>query len=341
LWSRLPGFLKTGFARHILFDARFPGCHDATITLGHSAQGNVDMQIGKKLSTKKITAGRVVANKSPDPLEHRLKQLRHLALDMDGTIYRGSSLFAFTNSFLASLADLGISYSFLTNNSSKSVQGYVAHLSKMGVTVTAEQIYTSTQATLEYLRGTRPEIKRLFVLGTPGMSEEVAAAGYILTADSALDEPDAVFVGFDTGLVYPRLCRAAYWIKQGKPFIATHPDRVCPTDQPTVLVDCGAMCAALKEAAGRGPDAVLGKPDPRMLQGLLHCRNLRPEQMAMVGDRLYTDMEMARRAGVLGVLVLTGEATAEEARRQKPPPDLVVANIAELGELIRAAQKEG
>ena len=49
-----------------------------------------------------------------------------------------------------------------------------------------------------------------------------------------------------------RLCRTAYWISQGKPFIATHPDRICPTDQPTVLVDCGAVCAALEQAAGRG-----------------------------------------------------------------------------------------
>ncbi len=69
-------------------------------------------------------------------------------------------------------------------------------------------------------------------------------------------------VGFDTELTYARLCRAAYWISQGKPFVATHPDRICPTDQPTVLVDCGAVCAALEQATGRKPDMVLGKPDP-------------------------------------------------------------------------------
>jgi NagD protein len=258
---------------------------------------------------------------------------------MDGTIYRGNSLFEFTNPFLASLTGLGISYSFLTNNSSKSVKDYVVHLNKLGVAATTDQIYTSTQATLEYLQGTLPSVKRLFVLGSRGMCEEVAAAGYGLAADNSADEPDAVLVGFDLELTYPRLCRAAYWIKRGKPFIASHPDRICPTDQPTVLVDCGSICAALKEAAGRGPDAVLGKPDPRMLHGLLHRRNLWPENLAMVGDRLYTDMEMARRADVLGVLVLTGEATAEDARQHNPPPDLVLSDLAELGEQLRIARK--
>src|SRR5207302_5346002 len=104
-------------------------------------------------------------------------------------------------------------------------------------------------------------------------------------------------VGFDTTLVFSRLCRAAYWIKQGKPFIATHPDLVCPTDYPTVLVDCGSVCAALEKAAGRSPNAVLGKPDPGMIAGILERHNLAPAELAMAGDRLYTDMEMARLAG--------------------------------------------
>jgi len=166
----------------------------------------------------------------------------------------------------------------------------------------------------------------------------MAEAGFENTADSAGDEPDAVLAGFDTGLVYSRLCRAAYWIKKGKPFIASHPDRVCPTDEPTVLVDCGSVCAALKEAAGRSPDVVLGKPDPSMLRGILHRHKLKHENLAMAGDRLYTDMVMARRAGALGVLVLTGEATAAEAAAHTPPPDLVVADLAAFGKQLQSAK---
>ncbi|HWQ91857.1 MAG TPA: HAD-IIA family hydrolase, partial [Clostridia bacterium] len=271
----------------------------------------------------------------------RLAAIRHVALDMDGTIYSGGTLFSFTIPFLESLTQLGIGYTFLTNNSSKSSRDYLAHLGKIGIGASEEQLYTSTQATIEHLNEELPGMKRLFVLGTASMREEVASAGFILTEDSAEDEPEAVVVGFDTALDYKRLCRAAYWVKQGKFYIATHPDRVCPTDEPTVLVDCGAICAAIKEAAGRTPDVVLGKPDPCMIRGILHRHALRPEHLAMVGDRLYTDMAMARRAGALGVLVLTGETTAEQAAKYSPAPDLVVPGLAAFGEHLRAVRQEG
>lgn len=271
-------------------------------------------------------------------LRERLRQIQHVALDMDGTIYCGGTLFPFTNPFLALLKDLRIGFTLLTNNSSRSAADYITHLQKLGVNVTPEQLCTSTHLTIEYLKEELPAVRRLFLLGTSSMSRELAAAGFVLTRDTAGDEPDAVLVGFDTGLTFSRLCRAAYWIKQGKPFLASHVDRVCPTDQPTVLVDCGSICAALTEATGCRPQAVLGKPDPRMLRELLQRHELRPENLAMVGDRLYTDMAMAQRAGAFSVLVLTGEATAAEAARHGPQLDLVVASIAQFGEKLKAAR---
>jgi NagD protein len=271
-------------------------------------------------------------------LRARLKALRHVALDMDGTIYHGETPFACTNPFLASLTEMGIGYSFLTNNSSRSANDYVKHLRTIDIQASREQMYTSAQATIEYLQEAMPEVKRLFVLGTESMCREMVAAGFTLVSDNAQDEPDAVLVGFDMQLSYARLCRTAWWIKQGKPYLASHPDRVCPTNEPTVLVDCGSICAALQSAAGRWPDAVLGKPDPRMLHGLAHRHGLRPEEIAMVGDRLYTDIEMARRAGALGVLVLTGEATAQDASECETPPDMVVEDLSVLGRELRAAR---
>lgn len=274
-------------------------------------------------------------------LTEQLGGVKHVALDMDGTIYRGATLFEATNPFLLLLRDLGIGYTFLTNNSSKSVADYVAHLQSVGIDATAGQFYTSTNATIEYLREELPSVRRLFVLGTPSMSLEMANSGFSITDDTPEDEPDAVVVGFDTTLTFGRLCRTAYWIKQGKPFIASHPDRVCPTDEATVLVDCGSVCAALAEATGRKPDAVLGKPDPRMLAGLLQRNKLKADQLVMVGDRLYTDVAMAHLAGALSVLVLTGEATAEDSARFNPAPDIVVTDLAELGEkLLKANRKE-
>ena len=271
-------------------------------------------------------------------MHRKLQGIRHVALDLDGTIYTGATLLPAANPFLALLADLDIGHTFLTNNPSKSRDDYLKHLRSFGLHATAENLYTSAQATIEHLLALRPSVRRLFVLGTPSMCAEFSAAGFQLLPDSPAEAPDAVVVGFDTTLTYPRLCRAAWWIKRGKPYIATNPDRVCPTDQPTVLVDCGSICAMLQTATGRAPDAVMGKPDPGMLRGILHRHQLQPAQLAMVGDRLYTDMEMARRAGALGVLVLTGETTPDEAAASDIP-DLVLHSLAEFGAILRDAKK--
>ena len=269
-----------------------------------------------------------------------LSKIRHVALDMDGTIYKGGTLFNFTKPFLSLLDELGIGYTFLTNNPSKSVEDYMKHLLKMGIESDETQLYTSTQCTIEFLQKEYPDSKRIFALGTPSMCQQFTDAGFVQTEDSHLDEPDLVVIAFDMTLSYQKLCRAAYWIKKGKPFIATNPDFVCPTDQPTVLVDCGSICACLQAGTGIAPAKVLGKPDPEMLRGILAHHSLQPHELAMVGDRTYTDVAMAQRAGAVSVLVLTGEATADCAAKFHPSPDLVLPSLIELGAGLRAAKSE-
>src|ERR1051325_7514890 len=276
---------------------------------------------------------------APSELRARLRDVAHVALDMDGTIYKGGTLFACTQPFLEQMHALGIGCTFLTNNPSKSTADYLAHLAKMGLRATADELYTTSQATIDYLKEEHPRVKRIFTLGTPSMLAQFREAGFVLTADDPNDEPDAVIVGFDLTLTYARACRAAWWIQQGKLFVATNPDRVCPTDEPTVLVDCGSICALLEKATGRAPDIVLGKPDPAMLSGILDRHGLRPPQIAMVGDRIYTDILMAHRAEAFGVLVLTGEATSHDAEQVNPRPHLVVPSLAEFGALLAEARR--
>ena len=274
-----------------------------------------------------------------EALRERLSHIRHVALDMDGTIYMGQSLFPYTREFLQRLREMGITYSFLTNNPSTSIADYLKKLAGMGIEATKVEMYTTALATIDYIRTRHPEARRLFILGTPSMTEEFVRAGFEPTAQSADDRPDAVVVAFDKTLEYDRLCRAAYWVQQGLPYVATNPDRVCPTDQPTVLVDCGSICKCIEHATGRQPDIVLGKPDPTMLTGVQSRYGVRADEVAMVGDRIYTDIEMAFNAGAFGVLVLSGETTLEVADQAPRQPDLIAEDISVLGELLALSRK--
>lgn len=283
-------------------------------------------------------------------MKEKLSRIRHLALDMDGTIYMGSTLFPFTLKFLSDMQEAGIGYSFLTNNPSRSVADYLKKLEGLGIIADEGNMYTTSLAAIDYLKAHHPAAKRLFMLGTPSMVSQFEKAGYEACADDPDDTPDALVVAFDMTLDYSKLCRAAWWASQGVPYIATNPDRVCPTDQKTILVDCGSLCSCIESATGRRPDITLGKPDPNMLKGILDRHGLKPEEIAMVGDRIYTDTAMAHNAGAFGVLVLSGETTIETAEavaedaRTNPapeffPPDLICRDIKELGELLIMARE--
>ncbi|MCI7514709.1 MAG: HAD-IIA family hydrolase [Bacteroidales bacterium] len=289
-----------------------------------------------------------------DELKERLSKIKMLALDMDGTIYLGSTLFPFTLSFLDSMKAAGIGYSFLTNNPTKSVADYLAKLASMGIVAGEDNMYTTSLAAIDYIKSHHPQARRLFILGTPSMASQFAKAGFEFCDDSPDDVPDMLVVAFDPTLTYERLCRASWWASQGIPYIATNPDRVCPTDQRTILVDCGSICRCIESASGRCPDVTLGKPDPNMLFGIMNKYGLEPEEVAMVGDRIYTDTATAHNAGAFGVLVLSGETTLETAqqvaataseclsRGETPaffPPDLIVRDIAELGSLLLSCRR--
>lgn len=259
-----------------------------------------------------------------------LKKVRHIALDMDGTIYNGNTLFPFTIPFLAKLKKWGIGYSFLTNNPTKSASDYVQHLKELKIPVELENMYTSAQATIDYLHLHHPEYKRLFILGTSSMIAEFESAGFVSTSESASDVPDAVIVSFDKSLVYNRLCRAAWWIQQKLPYIATNPDKVCPTDQSSVLVDCGSLISCLAYATDRRPDVIIGKPDPRMLYCIMERLNLRADEVAMIGDRIYTDVKTALNAKSLGILVLSGETTMDVVGQSVEKPTLIAQDLSEV-----------
>lgn len=257
-------------------------------------------------------------------MHKKLKQISHVAMDMDGTIYQGAKLFKETIPFLKLLNDLNIGYTFLTNNSSKSASDYINKLKNMGIKIRPEQMITSTINTVYYLKNNHPDFKRLYVLGTESLCYELNRYGFEIVDEN----PDVVISGFDTGLVYERLCKAAYWIKQGCLWISTHPDVECPTDQKTVLVDCGALTACL-ESVCNCRAVVLGKPNPTMLNTVAKRSGVACKNIAMIGDRMQTDIRMAKSSGALGVHISEAPVQGNDNIA-----DISVRNLAEFGKLL-------
>ena len=262
-------------------------------------------------------------------MKKKLKKIKHVAMDMDGTIYCGSQLFPETKPFLSLLEKLNISYSFLTNNSSKNLSDYIFRLKNFGIDINANQIINSTVNTIDYLKQNHPEFKGLYLLGTDGFKQQIIDAGF----DVVEQEPEAVVVGFDPYLDFEKLCKAAYWIRKGAFWISTHPDLECPTDLDTVWIDCGAVTACLEKLCNCRAQ-VLGKPNPSMLDTVARRAGVERFEIAMIGDRMQTDIRMAKNAGALGVHI-----TAAPGKIADSIADISVKNLAEFGAMLKETAK--
>lgn len=166
-------------------------------------------------------------------------------------------------------------------------------------------------------------MKKLFVLGVPSMQQELAADGFEIVDE----DPDAAVISFDKTLTYERLCRAAWFVQSGIPSFSSHPDVFCPTDQPTVLVDSGAISRCVELAAGRSL-IQLGKPHGGFLTNAAARLNLNPGETLMIGDRLATDIASGVNAGTLTCRI-TGEG-ADLASYADVTADWSCDNLGEL-----------
>lgn len=249
----------------------------------------------------------------------KLSKVKHVFLDMDGTIYQGKTMYPTTQPFLDFLKSRGIGYTFLTNNSSCGMNDYAEKLTRMGLPAVPEDFYSSTNYCISYLQRKHPEIKKLFLLSVPTIRPEFEEAGFELVED----DPDAVVLAFDKTIDYEKMCRAAWFMSNDIPSFATHPDVFCPTDQPTFLVDCGAMTACLETATGKKM-TVLGKPDPGMLITAAEKLGIQPDECLMCGDRLQTDIAVGTNAGTVTCYIYHPGAPESDT------PDYTLNNLAEL-----------
>ncbi|MBP50909.1 MAG: HAD-IIA family hydrolase [Candidatus Thalassarchaeaceae archaeon] len=257
------------------------------------------------------------------PLDDSLGGIEAIFLDLDGTIYLGGDLIDGAVDFLGRLEASGIRRFFLSNNSSKSVGQYLEKLQSLGIPSTEEDILLSTHDLLSWLDG--EGVTETYLVGTEGMREMLEAVGVNTKSES----PQYVVLGYDTEITYEKLSSASIHLHNGVPMVASHPDIVCPSPDGG-LPDTGAYMDLFEATTGVRPVHVCGKPNAGMILHKVEELGLRPEQCAMVGDRLYTDMEMAERAGVHGILVLSGEATMADLAESPQNPSLVVDSVSSL-----------
>ena len=257
-----------------------------------------------------------------------LKQKKLFLLDMDGTIYLGDTLFDGTLDFLNRVREKGGKYLFVTNNSSRSVNAYVARLEGMGIPAAAVDFLTSVDALIWYLRG-RYDDALIYAFGTRTFREQLSEAGFRVT--DKLEEGISLLVcGFDTELTFQKLEDACILLGRGVDFVATNPDWVCPTSYGSVP-DCGSVCEMLFRATGRRPKFI-GKPEPEMALLSMERYGYSREETVLIGDRIYTDIACGVNAGIDTAFVLSGEGVPADIEKFHIRPSETYRNIRDIFE---------
>lgn len=254
----------------------------------------------------------------------KLSQCRLFVFDLDGTLYLGDNVIDGAREIIEYLGRAGKKYIYLTNNSSRAAVDYVVRLHQLGFPCMPEDVFTSGMATAEYLNENYPKLP-VYLVGTAALRNELSSYGVNLSENDAA----VVCVGFDRELNYEKLEKAVHFLLRGAAFVAANPDFVCPMPDDEVLPDCGSICALLTASTDRQPYYV-GKPNPQMLNMLSERFSVPLRQIAVVGDRLYTDIAIAENAGAVSVCVLSGETKREMISSSPVKPEYVFPSVAEL-----------
>ena len=256
----------------------------------------------------------------------KLKNVKCFLLDMDGTFYLGGKLIEGSLEFIKKVQETGRDFLFLTNNSSHNARFYVEKLKKMGLSVDTKKVLTSGEATAAIVHKMYPA-KRAFVLGNEYLIEDMKDAGVIVDQEN----PEIVVIGYDTTLDYKKMTDVCDYVRAGLPYIATHPDFNCPTEN-GFAPDIGAIIEFINASSFRRPDLVVGKPNRGIVEAALMRTGCQPDELAMVGDRLYTDIETGLQNGILSILVMSGETTEEMRKASETIPDLVFGRLCDMND---------
>lgn len=259
-----------------------------------------------------------------------LQNVKCFLLDMDGTFNLGDQLIDGSLHFIQTLNQLGKDYLFLTNNSSKHRGQYAEKITRLGLPIADDKVFTSGEATAVYVQKNF-QASSIYVVGTPALEAEFRQYGFQLDEE----QPQLVVLGFDTTLTYQKLWKLCDFVRAGLPYIATHPDFNCPTET-GFMPDIGAMIAFVRASTGREPDLIVGKPNRMIVDAVAEKLGLKIEDMAMVGDRLYTDIALGQTSGITTCLVLSGETHVEDLKDSPHKPTYCFENLGAIADWLHA-----
>jgi 4-nitrophenyl phosphatase len=256
--------------------------------------------------------------------------VRGLLIDLDGVVYTGREPIAGAAEFLALASQRNFPFLLVTNNSTTSPQNVAGRLKGMRIEVTPEQVLTSGQAAMAYVRSQSKPGARVQVVGEAGLRQAAEEEGLVVSDDGA----EWVVAGLDRSFDYQKLTNATRAILGGARFVASNADALLPVEGGAVLPGAGTMVAAIRAATAVEP-IVVGKPSPGLFQhGLARLGHLAPDTTAMVGDRLDTDIEGGHLAGLRTILVLSGVTTPQQVSAAPVPPDAVVLDLRSVAGLL-------
>jgi 4-nitrophenyl phosphatase len=261
-----------------------------------------------------------------------LGTIQTLLIDGDGVLWRGERALPGLLRFYDILQLRGIRWALLTNNNTRTVSQYLEKLAGLGIEAEANQVYSSSTATADYLSKKYGPGTPVHVVGTRGVIETLSAAGFLVSTGEEM--PDhavtAVVAGMDREFNYAKAEVATRLILGGAEYVATNTDGTYPTPE-GLSPGTGWVIGALQGATGVTP-TVIGKPEAAIFITALEAMGADKATTAMIGDRLGTDILGAQRVGIPTIGVLTGVTTPEEMASSAIQPDVVYQGIAELAE---------
>lgn len=265
-----------------------------------------------------------------------LKDITLFLLDMDGTVNLGYDPIDGAKEFLDTLKAQGKNFIFLTNNSSKSKSDYVEKMCSLDFPCESENVFTSGMAAGMFLQENKKGSK-VFVCGTTSLKNELKNYGVEIIEDGV--GADTVLLGYDTELDYKKIRIVCDLLDGGADYYATNIDMVCPIEGGRYLPDCGSFADMFEQAVKRRP-RFLGKPDRTMIDIIAKAEGVPYENIAMVGDRIYTDVKTGINAGVTSILVLSGETTMDDYKKSDVKPDYILDSVKDIYNAIKGGNYE-